>query len=339
MGGLEECGYEVIVCRADAFYRAYLVLRLYFRATRQPEEGWFVAPEMMKLREVSARMRRLRLPAVNGWVVLGSENGLPIRGPFVTLDDLTVAEAQNHRWYFASYPPRTWAHWNSNQEKLYRGATRCFAASSWAAASIARDYKIPADKIEVVGFGRNVEAPPPANRDWSVPRFLFVGADWERKNGPAVLEAFTGVRQRFPSAELAVVGNHPALDTPGVQGFGRLRHFQPDERETLMKLLERSTCLVVPSFLEPFGIIYAEAAAAGLAIIGTTVGGALDAVGPAGECVDPSDREALVRAMLRMADPEVASAYGSAGPRYAERYTWATVAARIAAALPAGEGA
>jgi glycosyltransferase involved in cell wall biosynthesis len=332
--GLEDCGYEVIVCRADFSMGAYRLLRVYLRATRQKEEGWFVAPETMKLRELSARLRRRRLPPVNGWIVLGSENGVPVKGPLVTLDDMTVAEAQHHPWYFPPLPPRSWAYWQTNQGKLYRRAIRCFAASSWAAASISRDYGIASDKVEVVGFGQNLEMPTPASRDWSVPRFLFMGTDWDRKNGPAVLEAFTRIRREFPSAELSVVGKHPPLDLPGVHGYGRLRVDRPDDRELLTELFTTSTCLVVPSFLEPFGIVYAEAAAAGLAVIGTTLGGAPKVVGPAGLCVDPTDREGIESAMRCMADPAEAMRYGSAGPAHAGPYTWVNIAARMARALP-----
>ena len=40
--------------------------------------------------------------------------------------------------------------------------------------------------MSVVGFGRNCE-PRPVPRDWREPRFLFVGVDWQRKNGEAVV--------------------------------------------------------------------------------------------------------------------------------------------------------
>jgi glycosyltransferase involved in cell wall biosynthesis len=192
--------------------------------------------------------------------------------------------------------------------------------------------------VQVVGLGRNLDIAPPAARDWSVPRFLFVGGDWDRKNGAAVLGAFSHIRREQPSAELSLVGNHPSIDLPGVRGYGRLRLTRSEDRELLASLFTSSTCLVVPSLLEPFGIVYAEAAAAGLAVIGTTVGGAPEVVGPAGVCVDPIDHGGIESAMRRMADPTTAARHGSAGPAHAERYTWVNVANRIASALPDLEG-
>ena len=55
-----------------------------------------------------------------------------------------------------------------------------------------------------------------SRRDWSRPRFLFVGVDWRRKNGAAVLDAFEEVRRVVPAASLDLVGNHPEIDAPGV---------------------------------------------------------------------------------------------------------------------------
>lgn len=101
----------------------------------------------------------------------------------------------------------------------------------------------------------------------------------------------------------------------------------------MLHLFERATCFVMPSHVEAFGIAYLEAAAAGLSVIGTTVGGASDAVGPAGVCVDPADHVAIATAMRRMVDPGVAMRYGSAGPAHASKYTWEKVARRLVRAM------
>lgn len=335
--GIEECGYAPVVCGCDIPERIYRLFRGYLRITGQPTDGFLYAPAAMKAREIAARWRRRDLPAVRGWVVLGSENGLPIDEAFVTLDDMTVAQARQHTWYLPPIPTKAWEHWQANQRRLYRRSTRCFAASSWVRDSICRDYGIKPEKVELLGFGRNLEIRAPSRRDWSKPRFLFVGSDWKRKNGPEVVKAFAHVRGRFPSAELSLVGNHPPLDVPGVHGYGPLNPRAPEELEIIEQLFAESTCLVLPSLLEPFGIVYAEAAGAGLAIIGTTIGGAPDVVGPAGVCVDPRDGAALENAMEHMSDPIVAERYGSAGPAHAERYTWRNVATHVARAFREAE--
>jgi glycosyltransferase involved in cell wall biosynthesis len=60
----------------------------------------------------------------------------------------------------------------------------------------------------------------------------------------------------------------------------------------------------MPSKYEPFGIAYVDAGAAGVPSIGTTVGGAEDAIGGCGRLVDPGDPGALAAAILRHLDDD-----------------------------------
>jgi len=205
--------------------------------------------------------------------------------------------------------------------------------SSWVARSVHEDYEIPLEKIHVVGIGRNVEDGERTERDWSVPRFLWVGADWERKRGAAVVEAFALVRERHPDATLDLVGNHPEVERDGVTGHGVLSLGAEEGSRRYRELLGRATCLLMPSTYEPFGIAYLDAGATGAPSIGTTVGGAPDSVGPGGLVVDPADEGALPAAMLELADPETASRLGGLAFDHSARFTWRTVAERMLRAL------
>jgi glycosyltransferase involved in cell wall biosynthesis len=90
----------------------------------------------------------------------------------------------------------------------------------------------------------------------------------------------------------------------------------------------------MPSLFEPFGIVYAEAAAAGLPIVGTSVGGARDIVAPgAGDLVDPADHRALLAAMDRLTHPDVARESGRVAQTRANLFTWPLVASRLLRAL------
>src|SRR6185312_15023609 len=71
------------------------------------------------------------------------------------------------------------------------------------------------ERIAVVGMGHRPRTAAAGHRSWDTPRYLFVGVDWQRKNGAAVMEAFARVRQEFPAATLDVVGGHPTLHAPG----------------------------------------------------------------------------------------------------------------------------
>jgi glycosyltransferase involved in cell wall biosynthesis len=204
--------------------------------------------------------------------------------------------------------------------------------SAFAGQSIVDDYGISPQKVHVVGVGRNIDAGW-VERDWSVPRFLFVGADWRRKRGAAVVASFEQVRRRHPEATLDLVGGHPPIEAPGVTGHGPLPLGSDWGQRRYAELLHRATCFVMPSSLEAFGIAYMDAGATGLPCVGTTVGGAPDAVGDGGLLVDPADDYALTAAMLELSDPGTAQRLGERAYRHAAPFTWRAVGERLLRAL------
>jgi glycosyltransferase involved in cell wall biosynthesis len=218
----------------------------------------------------------------------------------------------------------------------------CCTASHWTAASLRDDYGLPAERVHVVGLGSNhepSEAPAPAAGS---PRFLFVGREWERKNGPLLLRAFARLREELPDARLDLVGGHPPVSAPGVTGHGPLRLDRPDEAARVSELFSTATCFVLPSEVEPFGLVYVEAALAGVPSIATTVGGAgTIVVDGTGLLVPPRDEGALIHAMRKLADPAMARRMGAAARERAGRFAWALVGTRLLRALgvPGGEDA
>jgi phosphatidylinositol alpha-1,6-mannosyltransferase len=69
--------------------------------------------------------------------------------------------------------------------------------------------------------------------------------------------------------------------------------------EELPGLYRLADLFVMPSSLEGFGIVYLEAAACGLRVVGGIGGGSRDAIpdGRVGVTVDPNDGQALVAAI------------------------------------------
>ncbi|MDP9075273.1 MAG: glycosyltransferase family 4 protein, partial [Actinomycetota bacterium] len=184
------------------------------------------------------------------------------------------------------------------------------------------------DKVFAIGIGSN-RVGSLVSRDWSVPRFLFVGKDWQRKNGDAVVRAFGQIRRRHPGAELHIVGGAPTLARAGITCHGLLRLEVAAERAKVDELFRRATCFVLPSLVEPSAIAYVEAATFGVASIASSVGGSRDLIGDNGILVDPNDDMALAAAMFMMCDPEVAAHLGRKAASRAELFTWSAVAARI----------
>jgi glycosyltransferase involved in cell wall biosynthesis len=183
-----------------------------------------------------------------------------------------------------------------------------------------------------MGIGAN-HLPPARERDWSVPRLLWVGVDWERKRGDAVVRAFAALRSEHPEATLDLVGRHPRVDVPGVREHGFLRLGDREGAARLDALFGAATCFVMPSRVEPVGIVYAEALQAGVPSIGTTQGGSPLVIGDAGETVDPDDEPGLLAALRRVSDPERAPELGARALARAPLFRWRAVAERYLRAL------
>jgi glycosyltransferase involved in cell wall biosynthesis len=289
----------------------------------------------MAARRLTARRRLANAGELDGIVQRGSELRLPAGRRIVSFEDSTVIQARrSYPWeHLRGLGERDFERYVTRQRDLYRSAVACCCSTQWMADSVIGDYGVPAEKVFVVGFGANHESAAPEPRDWSTPRFLFVGVDWKRKNGPAILEAFAHVRERVPKAELDLVGGHPRIDQEGVRAHGRLSLAQAGDRERMADLFRRATAFVMPSLHEPAGLVYIEAAGSGIASIGSTDGGAATMIGPGGIVVDPRDPAAILAAMLELAEPETAQRLGELAHRYSQLLTWPKVAERLLRAM------
>jgi glycosyltransferase involved in cell wall biosynthesis len=320
--GLREQGVQVCRVSCDlpwslSRYGAFLFRKL----PRYSVTGVDARPLVMAR---DARLRHIREVAAADVVVsMGSSFGHNL-GPRVSsqfrvlYEDMTVAQSPHP-------PSPAKDRWIEGQRRLYQITDLCCAATPWVADSIERDYGVPRSKIEVVGFGANVVCEFRA-KDWSTPRFLWVGVDWERKGGDLLLEAF--IRADIPGARLDLVGRHPDVSIPGVRGHGVVR-----EENRLREFFETATVFVLPSRFEAAGIVFLEAASAGTPCIGTRTGGLPHVLGPSGYVVAPNDIDALTSALRAMADPSTAERFVEPALEHARQYTWAAVAGRMADAL------
>ncbi len=288
-------------------------------------------------RERSVRAQLAAAGELDGFVQNGADYRAPAGIRMVTYQDSTVAQAVD------AYP---WPHLRGlsrgqikglvrRQRAAYRSAVGCCTFSRWVADSIVSDYGIPEEKVHVVGLGSNNSFGDidQGERQWSTPRFLFVGFDWARKNGDLVLDAFARVRERFPDATLDLVGGHPRVELEGVTGHGLLAINDPIGRARLTNLYRQATAFVMPSLHEPAGTVHVEAAAAGIPSIGTSNGGAATCIGDAGYVVDPGAPSELFEAMLKLCDPGTAERLGALGREHAKQFTWRKVAERLVRAL------
>src|SRR5579884_2982998 len=186
------------------------------------------------------------------------------------------------------------------------------------AAPRARDQPSGAPGVRTTGAPRC--APRLRHLAWESrlerPTILFVGrAADPRKNVAALLEAFRLLRARLPAARLRLVGEPPGLALPeGAEAVGPV----PD----VAAELARATVLVLPSLQEGFGIVVAEALAAGVPVVVTPCGGPEELVRGSGGGVvaEGFGAEAVAAALSELLqDPGRLLAARRSGRRHVER--------------------
>ena len=301
-------------------------------AARRARRATQVSHELGVVWSLAARRAVRNAGPLDGVIQVGT--GYDIRHPRVsTFEDITIAQA-------IQYPYPGWPELShsavarriEHQRRVYQRSTACCLSTGWAAGSVIEDYRIDRRKVHAVGVGRNHD-PQVGARSWVHPRFLFIGKDWEGKNGAGLVRAFARVREVVPEAHLDLVGRHPAMDIPGVTGHGYLSLADPDGRRRVDDLLRRATCFVLPSHFEASAIAYVEAAAAGLPSIGSSAGGSADLIGDGGKIVNPTDPDGLVHAMLDLCRPEEAARIGAIALERSRLFTWPAVAGRLLRSL------
>src|SRR6266699_5470400 len=126
-----------------------------------------------------------------------------------------------------------------------------------------------AGKIKVIPNG--VDSELLSQYSWSPPaspRILFLGRLAKYKNVDKILAAFAVLREKLPSLKLTIVGKGPAKeDLVALAGQLKLgssvEWLEGLKKAELYGLYESSTMFVLPSYLEAYGLVVAEAVAVG----------------------------------------------------------------------------
>ncbi len=164
---------------------------------------------------------------------------------------------------------------------------------------------------------------------------LYFGRLEYEKGVHDAIAALPRIRRTHPGTTLTVAGDGTQLDflveqarkhkvLKAVNFIGRADHSQ------LLEHLHRCDAAVLPSHYEPFGIVALEAAAAGIPLVTSTVGGLGEAVidGVTGTSFPPRNLTALAIAVRTVLDdPAGAQARAlAARDRLTSDFSWMTVA-------------
>ncbi|HZD51098.1 MAG TPA: glycosyltransferase family 4 protein, partial [Silvibacterium sp.] len=175
--------------------------------------------------------------------------------------------------------------------RVFAVAEHIVVMTEWARQSVIRDYGVDGRKVSVVPPGARLATfSQPRFDERPAPKLLFIGGDFERKGGWDVLDVFT---EHFAeTAELHIMTNKPIkLPDNNIHLHFGVLPYSPEWHQ----ILRDADILVVPSYAEPYGLVFQEAGGYGLALVGSRVGGIPEIVveGETGVLIEPGDRQQL----------------------------------------------
>ena len=169
------------------------------------------------------------------------------------------------------------------------------------------------------------------------PYILAMGRLVEQKGFDVLLAAF--YRAKLEGFTLIIAGDGPqskslALSALSARMEDQVHFWGRANREDVVRLLRGCAFFVLPSRVEPQGIVNLEAMAAGRAVVASRTGGVPEIVldGETGILVPPDDSEALARALQELAQqPRRRATLGDAGFKRAQKFDWDELAAQYEA--------
>jgi phosphatidylinositol alpha-1,6-mannosyltransferase len=209
-----------------------------------------------------------------------------------------------------------------------RAADRVVVPSAYSARVAQAVYGVPPVRLAVVPepidlgewqrrFAAAIPRPP------GRPTVLAVARMYPRKRLDDLLRAAVALRRRIPDVAVRIVGAGPesarlhALH--GELGLGGCVDLLGEvSRATLAVEYASATCFCLPTIQEGFGIVFAEAMAAGLPIVACRAAAVPEVVadGETGVLVTPRRPDELAAALERvLTAPELRARLGAAGRR------------------------
>jgi len=213
-----------------------------------------------------------------------------------------------------------------------------------------RLYGDPAGRVEVVPLAVEHAFFAPGDRcgarqavglPLDRPVVLFVGRIQPLKAPDVAIRALAELGD--PRAVLVVVGGASGIEGDDEVAVARRLVAQlglvdqvvfvpPQPHHILSSFYRAADVVIVPSRSESFGLVALEAAACGIPVVASAVGGLLNIVhdGVTGLLVDGREPARFARALHQvLADPAGATAMGEAAAVRARRFTWSFTAARL----------
>ena len=210
--------------------------------------------------------------------------------------------------------------------KKYAASRRIFAVSDFLRKTFIQAAKIPPEHVKKIPHGIDLHLFQPFKTaderiafrkklgfDEKNIVFISVSRLVKEKGQDKVITSFRRLIEDYPDIRLLIVGDGEYRN--------QLQKMITDNRlndkiwmvggiprEKLWRYLASSDIFILPTRIasESFGLVYIEANACGLPVIGSKIGGVTEAVtdGVNGLLIDPDDEKDIEAAMRKMLDPD-----------------------------------
>ncbi len=220
-----------------------------------------------------------------------------------------------------------------------KSAAAVTACSSFTLEDAERRFGLRPGRGRVIPNGVDLvgEAGPGAVRPAVLPDspyILALGRVVPKKGFDLLVQAYAGMDAARRTADLVIAGTGPALadlrHRAGDLGVGDRVHFVGRlDREEVAGAMAGAELFVLPSRLEPFGIVILEAWRAGTAVVATGRGGPPELVrdGRDGLLVDPFDAPRFSTLLERiLGDDRLRRSVAEAGRARVASFAWPAVA-------------
>jgi glycosyltransferase involved in cell wall biosynthesis len=222
-----------------------------------------------------------------------------------------------------------------------RAAAQVTGCSAFVLEDAVRRFGLPPGAGEVIPNGVDLtELPTPQPVELPFGRFvLALGRVVAKKGFDLLIDAFAEIAAAYPDVGLVIGGDGAAraglVEQARSLGLSdRIALPGSLSRAQVTWAMQNAGMFVLPSRIEPFGIVVLEALQARLPVVVSSRGGAGEIIrdGHEGLVVDPFDRKALAGTMARVLDDQaLARRLSQAGRLRVADFAWERITAQYVA--------
>ncbi|KPL18702.1 MAG: hypothetical protein AMJ92_06855 [candidate division Zixibacteria bacterium SM23_81] len=235
------------------------------------------------------------------------------------VNDYYFAAAPRSPWSFkADYVDWKvrWAYYNTVrllEQRALRKLTAIICNSQYTQKELTEQYGLAAERMRVIYMSIDLSRYTfqPRRPEDGAPCVLFIGGNVQRKGLPDLIRAAPSILEVFPQTKFVVVGDNQNLAAMmALCEQHRVResfHFTGwRSHDQIQEDYRRASVFVMPSLMEAFGIVFLEAMASGVPVIGGDVGGIKELIqdGVNGLLVPPRNHRALAGKILHLLQDE-----------------------------------